>query len=368
MKPPVKFSKKDPKRFFQTIHQKVNAYFEEQDKSKNGNFAMYLKAFFLLGLFFVPFGFVLTNTLPVWGSLLMYVLMAFGMSGIGLAIMHDANHGAFSKHKIVNTLFGHSLDLVGGSSFTWRVQHNVLHHSYTNIYELDEDIEDKPFLRLSPNGKYKKYHRFQHIYAILIYSLATASWVITKDFKQLRRYNKNGMTNEIGTTPLLETIKMIAFKSFYYFYILVLPILLGVPAGLVIGGFFLFHAIAGIFITCIFQMAHVVEGPEHHDLKVVQQGTMENTWALHQLSTTANFATKNRFLTWFVGGLNFQIEHHLFPHICHIHYHKIHKIVKETALEFGLSYYEFPKFRQAFRSHLRVLKDLGNQKPIALSA
>jgi linoleoyl-CoA desaturase len=251
----------------------------------------------------------------------------------------------------------YSTDFIGASSFTWKIQHNIMHHSYTNIHHMDEDITGKAFLRLTPDEKLKKYHRFQHIYAMFLYSLASISWVLKKDFTQLAVYNKEGTTKKYGFNPKRETIFMIATKLFYVLYIIVLPIVVGVPIWIVLVGFLLMHMIAGLVITTIFQLAHVVEGPEH--FATPDDGKIDSLWIIHQLKTTANFAPKNRLITWFVGGLNFQIEHHLFPKICHIHYRKIAKIVKNTAKEFDLPYHEYSKFRMALASHLRFLKMLG---------
>jgi linoleoyl-CoA desaturase len=357
MKPNISFSKKDPTNFFQTIRSRVNAYFEENNIKKTGGFELHLKTIIMLSLYLVPFSLILTQILPVWGMILCYLVMGVGLSGIGLCIMHDANHGSYSKIKWINNLMAYSTDFIGASSFTWKIQHNILHHSYTNIHHMDEDITGKAFLRLSPADKLKKYHRFQHIYAMLLYCFASISWVIKKDFKQLADYNKDGTTRKYGFNPKRETVFMIAAKLFYVLYILVLPIVLGVPVWVTLLGFLLMHMIAGLMITTIFQLAHVVEGPEH--FAPPEDGKIDSTWFIHQLKTTANFAPKNRLITWFVGGLNFQIEHHLFPKISHIHYRKIANIVKKTAKEFDLPYHEYSKFRIALRSHLRFLKMLG---------
>ena len=358
MQPTVKFSRKDPKLFFQTLRERVNEYFEQNNIEKTGNGKMYRKTLAMFTMYFVPFIIILTVGLPGWAVILLYFLMGIGLSGIGLSVMHDANHGSYSNSPLINNLMSKSMEIIGGSSFTWKVQHNFLHHTYTNIYELDEDIDDKPFLRLSPHGKLKRYHRFQHIYAMLLYCLATMSWILMKDFKQMMHYHREGLTQKCGFKPTRETIRMIVFKSSYILYIIVLPIMLGVAWWAVLVGFVLMHMLAGLLITVIFQLAHVVEGPEHFAPE--RLGTMENTWAIHQLKTTANFCRSNRFITWFVGGLNFQIEHHLFPHICHVHYKKISEIVKKTAQECNLSYFEYPTFGKAVASHLRVLKTLGN--------
>ncbi len=358
----VKFARKDPHNFFPTIRKRVNEYFEKNNIKKTGNARLHFKTIFVFALYFVPFILILTNVLPIWAVIISYLIMGLGNSGIGLCVMHDANHGSYSKKKWVNTMMEYTMNMIGASSFTWKIQHNVLHHSYTNIYELDEDIDDKPFLRLSPEGKLKWYHKFQHYYAPLLYSFATLSWVTQKDFKQLINYNKTGMTERCGFSPTKEWFIMIFSKAFYYFYMLILPVLLGVPVWLTILGFVLLHMVSGLVITTIFQLAHVVEGPEHSDIP--HDGKMDSTWAIHQLKSTANFACNNKIITFLVGGLNFQIEHHLFPTISHIHYEKISKIVKKTAQEFNLPYYEYTKFHEAVASHLKILRLLGEGKAL----
>ena len=357
MQQSVKFSRKDSQQFFQTMRQRVNQYFEDNKIEKTGDSTMYFKTFVMFSIYFVPFVLILTLGMPAWANILLYVVMGLGVAGIGLSVMHDANHGSYSKYKWVNNIASYSTNLIGASSFTWKIQHNVMHHTYTNIYELDEDIDDKPFLRLSPHGKYKKYHRFQHIYALLLYCFATISWVLTKDFRQLVQYTKSGIAKQNGFNVTNEWIIMFVSKTSYFAYLVVLPILLGTPVWLAIVGFFIIHGVAGFLITVIFQLAHVVEGPDHFTPD--PSGTMDNIWAIHQLKTTANFSRKNKFMTWYIGGLNHQVEHHLFPHICHIHYSKISEIVKNTAKEFNLPYYEHERFLEAIGSHLRVLKSFG---------
>jgi len=357
MYPIVKFSRKDPEKFFKTIRKRVNSYFEENGIKKTGNAELYFKTFFMFSLYTIPFIVILSQTLPAWGMILCYMAMGLGLSGIGLCIMHDANHGSFSKVGWVNKLFSYSMNFIGSSSFTWNIQHNIMHHSFTNIYHMDEDITDKPFLRLAPEDELKPYHRFQHFYALGLYCLATISWLFSKDFRQLAFYNKTGATEKYGFSPTKEIFVMAITKILYFSTMIVLPIALGVSAWVAIGGFVLMHFIAGFIITTIFQLAHVVEGPEH--FAYPEDSKVEHIWAAHQLRTTANFATGNPFITWFVGGLNHQVEHHLFPNICHVHYRDIAVIVKSTAAEFDVPYNQHKTFVGALKSHFRVLNSLG---------
>jgi len=363
MQPSVKFARPDTSQFFNTLRRKVNKYFQENNLSKNADHRMVVKTIAMFLIYFIPYFVILLAGLHNWAMLLCCMVMGLGLSGLGFSVGHDANHGAYSKYPFWNHLLGYSFNIIGGSSFTWKVQHNILHHTYTNIYEMDEDIHDKPFLRLSPHGKLSNYHRYQHWYAFILYSLATVSWVLVKDFRQLLSYNKNGLTQRSGHKPTQELITMITSKSLYLLYMVIIPlIVLPNPWWHIVIGFIVVHMIAGFVLTIVFQLAHVVEGPTHH--KPTPTGTMENTWAIHQLMTTANFAKNNRLLSWFVGGLNFQIEHHLFPHICHVHYKAISEIVKKTAAEFNLPYYDQPSFRYALSSHLKILKKLGSGDPI----
>lgn len=361
----LSFPKSKPEGFFRTLHSRVNTYFKENNINKTGDIRMYTKTTLMLLLYIIPFVLLLSGVITSWWVLLAYLVMGVGMSGIGLCIMHDANHGSYSKNKIVNQLMSYTINLVGGSSFTWKIQHNVLHHTFTNVYEIDEDIDDKPFLRLSPHGKIKWYHKFQHVYALAVYSLATLSWTLYKDFKQLVNYNKDGLTIKNGFHPTRETLAMIGYKATYFFIILALPMLLGISWYIVLLGFIVMHLFAGLYITMIFQLAHVVEGPEHTN--ATDEGdSMENTWAIHQILTTANFSTKSKFMTYISGGLNHQIEHHLFPNICHVHYPQIAKIVKQTVQEFNLPYYEHQQFIGAIKSHLKMLKQFGNASQLAV--
>ena len=366
MIPNARFARKDVHNFFPIIRQRVNEYFEKNNIKRTGNRELHVKTILMFALYFVPYALVLMQLFSIPLMLFCYMVMGLGQAGIGLCVMHDANHGSYSKRKWLNQIMQYSTDLIGASSFTWKIQHNVLHHSFTNVYEMDEDIHDKPFIRLSPSGKLKKYHRFQHIYAPVLYCLSVTSWIIKKDFTQLIDYNSSGMTKHCGYNPTRETIVMIAWKLLYVFYMFALPIYLGVAWWVTLLGFLLSTMVSGFIITIIFQLAHVVEGPDHH--APPEDGKLENTWAIHQLKSTANFACKNRFITYVVGGLNYQIEHHLFPKISHVHYKHISKIVKNTAEEFNLPYYEYKRFRQAVASHIRVLKLLGEGKALKVSS
>lgn len=353
----IKFNTTDRPDFVKELRIRVNSYFKENNKSKLANTNMVIKTIFMLSLYFIPYFFIVFNlTSNSWVILGFWLLMSLGMAGIGFSIMHDANHGAYSKNQTINKFLGYLINLVGGSSVNWKIQHNVLHHTYTNIAHHDEDI-DGPLMRFAYKIKRLKAHRFQQFYAWFLYGLITISWSVKKDFIQLQRYKGKDLIKTQNITYQKALLRLVFAKIFYYSYVLVIPLIFSSQAWwLTLIFYFIMHFVCGFIISVIFQLAHVVTETEFPEPTV--EGEIENSWAAHQLYTTANFARKNLLLSWFVGGLNFQIEHHLFPNICHVHYRKISKIVKGTALEFGLPYYQNTLFG-AIKSHAKHLAKLG---------
>jgi linoleoyl-CoA desaturase len=354
----VRFSKNHNAEFYKDLKQRVNHYFKSNNLSRYGNANMVSKTVVMLLLYLVPFILILTIVDSIWLTMLMWCVMGFGMAGIGLSVMHDANHGAYSANPKVNKYIGYVIFLLGGSDVNWRIQHNVLHHTYTNVSGMDEDINPVPILRFSPHEKRKPVHRFQHFYAWFFYGLMTLMWFVSKDYKQAFRYKKKGLmqTQRISFSAHLTTI--IISKIVFFFVVVVLPILLSpVPWWLSVLGFLCMEFIAGFTLACIFQPAHVV--PTSVYPMPDESGNIDADWAVSQLYNTANFAPSSRLLSWYVGGLNYQVEHHLFPNICHVHYRKLSQIVQQTAKEYNLPYHSYHTFRRALIEHTRMLRNLG---------
>lgn len=320
----------------------------------------------MLSLYIVPFILILTVFENPWLVTLMWVLMGFGMSGVGLSIMHDANHHAYSKNANVNIILGKLLDTVGGSNVNWRIQHNVLHHTYTNVSGMDEDIDSGILMRFSPEQKMLKGHRYQHIYAWFLYGFMTIMWVFSKDYAQFKRYKERDLLKTQNITPRRFLTTLIIGKTLYLGTVLALPLIFSaMPWWGTLLGFFLMHFITGLTLACIFQPAHVV--PTSDFQAPDETGNIKTDWAVNQLLNTANFANKSRLFSWYVGGLNYQIEHHLFPNICHVHYRKISHIVRETAFEYNLPYHTYSTFLEALRGHAKMLYNLGrNEKAPAI--
>jgi linoleoyl-CoA desaturase len=357
----VKFNTKDRPEFFRELHKRVNSYFKDNQLSKHADANMKIKTLFMILLYAVPLILMLTKVVTgLWPTMLMWTLMGFGMSGIGLSIMHDANHRSYSSNQKVNAALGYILNFIGGYHVNWIIQHNVLHHSYTNVDGHDEDIET-PILRCSPHQDRKTLHRFQAFYAPVFYGLMTFYWLVAKDFVQIVRYHKMGLLPAQGKTYGGALAEIFFNKTWYVALTLVLPMfIIDIPWWQTLLGFLGMQYIAGLILAFIFQPAHVIE--ETDFFKTDDNGSVENNWAIHQLLTTANYANASRGFSWFIGGLNFQIEHHLFPGICHVHYRNLSPIVKELAQEYGIPYYEHKSFMGALGSHFSLLHQLGTGK------
>lgn len=359
----LKFSGTDPQqqKFAAALKKNVQSYFKDNNISTKGDARMVFKAVVMLLLYIAPFCLILFLPMSAGWAVLLLVIMGIGMAGVGMSVMHDAVHGAFSRHQWVNQLMGATIYLIGSSRATWAIQHNFLHHTFTNVTGFDEDIETKGFMRMSKNEPRKKYQRFQHLYAFFFYGFMTLAKLVG-DFPQLMKYNSTGLTARMQQRPSVELIRMIVTKTIY------LAVIIGLPLWLtpfswwqILIGFLIMHMTGGMIMSTVFQMAHVVEGADQP--MPDPQGVIRNEWVLHELSTTSDFAPGNRLLNWYVGGLNFQVEHHLFSNICHIHYQNIAPIVAQTAREYGYTYNLKPTFGNALASHVRMLKRLGSEIP-----
>ena len=290
-------------------------------------------------------------------AILECVLLGGIVAAIGFNVMHDGAHGSFSKYKWVNNLAAFSLNILGGNSFMWNVKHNVIHHAYTNIDGIDDDIDIQPWMRMSSTQKKYSMHKYQHLYFWILYSFFYIFWIFVLDYQ---KYFKRQVGNmPLKKMTLSDHFVFWGFKLFHAFLFVGLPIyLVGFTSWLI--GFIVFTLVAGFVLSIVFQLAHTVE---HTSFPVpdAATGKLDDEWAVHQLKTTANFATDNKVVSWLVGGLNFQIEHHLFPKISHVHYPAISKIIRKACEDYGISYIEYPKVRYAVASHVAFLRQMGRQ-------
>ena len=342
--------------FHAELRKRINDYFVEIKAKPTGNIKLYSKAIILVVSFITLYVHLVFFTSPYLAiSLIECMLLGAITSAIGFNIMHDGAHGSFSQQKWLNELAGLSLNVLGANVFMWKTKHNVVHHTFTNIEGMDDDINAKPFLRLCDTQKHYKIHRFQHMYFLMAYSLLYIYWIFFTDYKKY-------FTKRVGSMPikkmsLTEHFTFWGFKALHIVLFVVIPIsVVGFQAWII--GFLTYGLFAGIVLSLVFQLAHTVTDT-HFPTPDIQTGRVEDEWAVHQLKTTANFATKNKIVSWFTGGLNFQIEHHLFPHISHIHYPAISEIVKDVCKQYNINYIEYPKVRLAIASHISHLREMG---------
>ncbi|MFN4123858.1 MAG: fatty acid desaturase family protein [Flavobacteriales bacterium] len=353
----VSFNNKE-NSFFKELKDEVNKYFETTGKAPTGDYRLYLKSIILLPLSVILYIFLVFVSMPVWLSLVLCVIFGVNLALIGFNIMHDACHGSYSTKKWVNEMMGYTMNYLGSNAFIWKIKHNIIHHTYTNIDGVDDDIAKVPVLRHCPSQPRKGFHRYQHIYAPFLYAISSWFWALYTDFdKYFKRRINNTPINQI---PVKEHVIFWSAKLLYITFYMVIPIyVLGFMPFLV--GYLTLNAAMGLTLSLVFQLAHVVDKTAFVDSNSVEGDKLniEESWAAHQVRTTANFATKSKLVSWLVGGLNFQVEHHLFPRVSHVHYPALSPIVERVCREHGLPYHNYNTMGNAVVSHFETMKRFG---------
>ena len=353
----VKFNGRNQSGFYAEVKKEVDNYFKSKGISKNANAEMIFKSVFFLSSLVGIYLLIILGGFSMTTNLILAILIGMVQAFIGFNVSHDAIHGSFSSSRKVNRIMSYSFNLIGANAYVWSVTHNQVHHTFTNIPGHDEDLDVAPGLvRLSKNEEMKPIMRYQHLYAFFLYGLASLSWVFRKDFKKFFQ-KKIGQTDNTKH-PKIEYFNLFFFKALYYVLFIVVPlVVLDITWWQFIIGFVAMHIAEGVVLGLVFQLAHTVEGVSFPEPD--EEGKLEESWAVHQMQTTANFSRKSPVAKFFCGGLNFQIEHHLFPNICHVHYPEISKIVERTAKSYDVPYHENETFLGALRSHYRTLKQFG---------
>jgi linoleoyl-CoA desaturase len=316
---------------------------------------MYLKTAIIGGWFVASYALLVFCVGTGWLALPLAILLGLSMAAVGFNIQHDGGHRAYSNRRWINKLMALSLDLLGGSSYIWARKHNSIHHSYANITGHDDDIDVGLLARLSPHQRRLKFHRLQHFYLWALYGLLPIKWQFYDDFRAM-------VTGCIGEHQFVQPkgwdlVTFIGGKAVFFSLALVIPLLLH-PVSAVLLFYVTASVVQGVVLSVVFQLAHCVEEAAF-PLPRRDTGRMEATWAAHQVETTVDFARGSRLLSWFIGGLNFQIEHHLFPQICHVHYPALSLLVEQTCKEYGLRYVTHETFLAGAASHFRWLRRMG---------
>lgn len=352
-----KFSNIDNSEFVKLLCSRVNDYFKKNKISRKANTVMISKTILVFGFYLGIYLILLLGGIQHLAILfLLWGLLGFGQALVGFCVMHDKVHNAYVKNKIIRSLLEIPIIAIGVESDIWKIEHNYMHHNYTNIEGIDQDIHPRFLFRFSVNQPKKWFHRYQHLYALFFYAFLIIEWITIKDFAKVVKYRRLGYIKsnlEAGVLAFTILIK----KSIFYLFFLIIPwLLLPYSFLMILAMFMTMLGVAGIVMTIIFQTAHVV--PNTTFFADELQSSQEN-WYVHQLNTTSNFAGDNKIISYFLGGLNFQIEHHLFPTICHVHYPEISKIVRATTQEFGMPYHYYNTLSEAVNNHFSMLKTLG---------
>ncbi|HEX8331747.1 MAG TPA: acyl-CoA desaturase [Segetibacter sp.] len=344
--------------FYKSVKKAVDQYFVSNNLKKTGNWALFSKVVILFPMAIAVYLFLLFGSYSNLQGIGISIFFGIVLSAIAFNVMHDACHGSFSSRKWVNETMGLTMNALGSVAYFWKIKHNILHHTYTNVDGIDEDIAKNPLLRMCPTQKWYAPHKFQFLYVFLLYPITTFAWLMIFDFVRYFSYKGNAYAN--SKIPFKERVIFWVTKILYILFYLVIPVIcVGWQAAL--AGFMIMHFVMGFILAIVFMLAHVVEKTSF-EIAGEESKMLESQWAVHQVMTTANFAPTNKVVNWFVGGLNFQVEHHLFPRISHIHYPQISKIVQEQCEMFNLPYHSYPSMTQAVISHFRLMKNLGRKE------
>lgn len=350
--------RKSEVNFLSILRGRVQAHFTANNLRSTGNSSIVVKSVVMVALFLGFYVLPLATPLPWYVLVINYMGLGLMMALIGFNLMHDGSHESYSSSKTVNRWMAYSLNFLGGSALFWKQKHCINHHTFTNIEHVDDDIDLAPFLRLHPGQKHVWFHRYQHVYVLFLYGLTFLFWIHYRDYK---KYLTRKIAIETPMQPLSTADHVIFWisKVAHMLFFLVMPSVIAGP-WVAIGGYLVASIACGFTLAVVFQLAHIVEGTHFENPTEEKKVDIETEWSIHQIRTTANFATRNRFLSWWLGGLNFQMVHHLFPRISHVHYPAIHSIVTETCKEYQIPVVEFEGLGSAFRSHLQHLYSLRN--------
>lgn len=348
----LKFGANDT--FLKELRKRVDQMFESSNRRRRDCLAMYFKTTVILGWSLASYLLLICWASTWWQASILAVSLGISLACIGFTIQHDGSHGAYSNRKWVNRLMALSLDMIGASSYMWQRSHNTVHHTFTNITDHDGDIDLGILGRLSPHQRRLSFHSWQHIYLWFFYGLIAFKWQIFDDIRAV-------IDGKVGRFKISrprgwDLAFLIGGKLLFFTIAFVIPMLIH-PWYVVLLFYFLATFVQGLLLSIVFQLAHCVEEAEFP--LPLDDERMESAWAVHQVETTVNFANRNPFVTWFFGSLNFQIEHHLFPKICHVNYPAIAKIVSQTCKEFGINYSSHDTCWSALSSHYRWLRQMG---------
>lgn len=354
-----KYSKTVNREFSEELNRRVQGYFQASGIDPTAGRPMLLKTCFLFAIYGAIYSVIVSGLVMNLSVLFfLWALLGLGQSFIGMCIMHDTVHGAYTKNKLGRLLLQIPIIAIGVEERIWRIEHNILHHTYPNVDGIDQDIHPRLIFRFTKNQPRRWYHAYQHIYAGFFYCFLIIEWLTVKDFLKVLRFHRLGFFKSKKDAAYVASVILIK-KVVFYIVFFVIPLYFLPYSSLIVGAMLLtMLTVAGFVMTIVFQLAHVVD---HCESTAVYSELAKKNWHIHQLEATCDFAHNNRVLSYLIGGLNYQIEHHLFPQVCHSHYPQISRIVRETTIDFGAPYHYEPTFTAAVKAHFRHLRTMGER-------
>lgn len=353
----VKFS---PGSFQAELRRRVDEHLAATGTEALDDPLLYLKAGAILGWFAISWVLLVFFATSWISALLLSLSLGFAGAGIGFNLMHDGSHGAYSRHAWINRFMALTLEILGGSSFIWKWKHNVVHHTYPNLGGIDDDLEIGPWVRIAPHQPRRPIHRYQQFYMWFLFGLLPFKWYLI----DIRNYRRNCIGKQrLPHCRARDRFVFIAGKVLLPLWTIVIPLSRHAPY---IVALFMFLSLAtmGVVLSVTFLLAHCVEDAQCPSLPSSRRVASE--WAVHQAETAVDFAPRNKLLSWYLGGLNFQIEHHLFPQISHTRYPSLAPVVQQTCAEFGVRYVVRPSLTAAIVAHFRWLTLMGRPEKMPL--
>lgn len=353
----LKFTQDEGSAFYKELRQKVDAYFIENNIAKTGNklfiFKMLLYFFMTVFLYFF-----MINSESISGFFILYLLMGLSVLLTAFNVSHDASHGVAVKSKFWNKfLFQLSFNLQGNNAYVWGKNHTESHHLYTNVEGSDIDVLNNPLFRMTETQEMKWFHKYQWLYAPVLYLLYSLNWFFFRDTMML--FNLSSRTIKISV-PKLEMVKLLVLKLLYIGYMIVVPIMvLSFPWHYVLIAFVLNHFMVSILFVAVLGVSHVSDYVHHPEADT--EGKLNMSWPKLQMLTSIDYNTESKFFNWTLGGFNAHALHHLLPDVCHIHYLKILPIFRQLTQKHNIPYMEMG-YSEALASHFRQLKNMGTSQ------
>lgn len=341
------------------LDEAVAGYFARTGKRPRGGRRAQIDAVLVVSWFVASYVTLLLLARVWWHVVPLALSMSLAASAVGFVAAHDANHGTLCESTVGNRAWSLLFDVMGISSYVWQRSHNREHHARPLVDGHDPDIDFGTLARLAETQPWRPWHRFQHLYIFVAYGFAYLRWVLVEDVRRV-------LTGRIGPRPLrrprgLDLAVLVSGKVLFLGWAVVLPLALGRPAWAVASVGLASALVVGLVLAIVVSLGHGVEGTTPANRWSAVAGA--DVWCAEQIGATADFATASRIVTWYTGGLNHQVTHHLFSRVAHVHYAALTPIVAEVCARFGIARVSYPTFFAAVAAHHRLLRILGRSTP-----